>query len=75
MTELLVHDQIPAEAEEMEALLRKAKLDPTPRAMPRKREETAPKERKKRPRFAKKITNEHMPHLFLGEAPAQIDTV
>lgn len=67
--------QLPTETHEMEAALLAAKLVPTPRAMPRRREKKAAKEKKKRaPRFGQKITNAHLPELFQGEAPVQIDT-
>ncbi|KAK9816406.1 hypothetical protein WJX74_009940 [Apatococcus lobatus] len=67
--------KLPSETHEMVAALEAAKLIPTPRAMPRQREQKAAKEKKKRaPRFGAKITNAHLPELFVGEAPVQIDT-
>lgn len=67
--------QLPSESHEMEAALKAAGLHPTPRAMPRQREQKAAKEKKKRaPRFGAKITNAHLPELFVGRAPVQIDT-
>lgn len=67
--------QVPEDPSQLIEELHKAKLPAAPRKVARKRVVLPPKESKKRRRAVNMLTatNQHMPELFAGAMPVQID--
>ena len=65
--------QVPVDPDQLLDEMSRAGLPPAQRRGSRKRVPPPPKEKRKRKQHLRHVTNQHMPWLFAGTAPTQIN--